>query len=153
MAIPTAYTDLTLAQYMMDALEGVASALEWSTASFSEQIHDVLLAYGAASVPTATDIPKLRTLAAYYAWRKAYYAGSHRWFDNSVSITAGGTDRRNQQQIWEHVQAAYREAEAAASAYLLALGVSGQASGNVATVGRIAYINDPYRVDAEVSDG
>ena len=152
MAIPSSYTDLTLAQYMLSALEGVASAFEWNTGSFPEQINDVLLANGTASVSAATDIPKLRTLAAYYAWRKAYYAGAAKWFNNSISITAGGTDRRDQNQIWLHIQAAYKEAEAAASVYLTGI-AGGQASGNVATVGRVVFVNDPYPFDAEVSNG
>ena len=152
MAIPSSYTDLTLAQYMLSALEGVASAFEWNTGSFPEQINDVLLAYGTASVSAATDIPKLRTLAAYYAWRKAYYAGSVKCFNNSISITAGGTDRRDQNQIWLHIQAAYKEAEAAASIYLAGI-AGGQASGNVATIGRVVFVNDPYLFDTVVING
>ena len=153
MAIPSSYTDTTLAQYMLSALEGVGGLFEWNTASFAEQINDVLIACSATSVSAVTDVTKLRTLAAYYAWRKALHAGSVRWIDNSVSTMTGGTDRRNQQQIWEHVQQAYRESEMAASAYLPANSAAGAMSGNVATVSRVTYVNDPYQFDAVVTDG
>jgi hypothetical protein len=153
MAIPSSYTDLTLAQYMIDTLEGVAASFDWNTSSFNEQINDVLIAYPASSVATATNIPKLRVLAAYYAWRKALIAGSTKWFDDNRTNGAGGTDSRKLDQAWQHVQVAYRQAEAAASVYLQSSGAAGHASGNVAAIGRLAYVNDPYQMDAEVSDG
>ena len=153
MAIPTSYTDLTLAQYMIDVLEGVSASFDWNTGNFSEQINDVLIAYGATSVALASDIPKLRALAAYYAWKKVITAGSIQWFDDSRTNGIGGTDRRNLDQAWQHVQSAYRQAEATASVYLQSSGAAGQASGNVAATARLVYVNDPYQMDAEVNDG
>lgn len=147
MALPTSYSDTALAQYMIDALEGVAGCFDWTTANFFEQINDVLIAYGASALSSASDIPKLRTIAAYYAWRKAYQAGSIKWMNNQV-----GEDRRNQNEIWEHIKATYNEVSLAASVYLSADNMAGVMSGHVATIGRMDFINDPYRM-ASVNDG
>ena len=73
MALPTIYTEETLAAFMRDCLKTIAKDLGWTTdAPFAEPINETLLAYspnGVTPIADATDIARLRALARIEAWR------------------------------------------------------------------------------------
>ncbi|HLE52704.1 MAG TPA: hypothetical protein VI755_11615 [Anaerolineales bacterium] len=77
MAIPAAYTEKTLGQYMQTLLGKVASALALTAGpsdagDFSEAVNDAVLACGTTDISTITglaNITKLRALARVAAWR------------------------------------------------------------------------------------
>lgn len=66
----TCMTEATLKQFMLDDLEGVGPAADWTINKLTEPYNDTLLAYGVTDVGQATDIIKLRTLARVFVWRK-----------------------------------------------------------------------------------
>jgi hypothetical protein len=133
MAIPARYTEATLAQYMLSVLEPeVYTCFDWNTGSFTEEVIDTMLAYGAETVVSMTDIQRVRLLATYFAWRKAYRASS-KFINNSVD-----RDFRSQSQIWEHIKEQYEEAKATADPHL------GEYSGYAIQVGTMTWAYDPY---------
>lgn len=72
MPAPTAYTEATLATFMLAELGDVAGVLGWTTQdAVQEAINEALLVYGVDDIADATDIPKLRALARRQAWRSA----------------------------------------------------------------------------------
>jgi len=133
MAVPALYSETSLAQYMLNVLEPeVYTCFDWGIASFTEEINDTLLSYGADDVADMTDIKRCRILATFFAWRKAYRASS-KFINNSVE-----RDFRSQSQIWEHIKEAYGEAKAAADPHL------GDLNGYAIQVGTITWAYDPY---------
>lgn len=72
MAAPTAYTEATLATFMLAELGDVAGVLEWTAQSHvQEAINEALLVYGVSTIADATDITRLRALARRQVWRSA----------------------------------------------------------------------------------
>lgn len=76
MAFPTAYTDTTLGQYMLNILGAVGDDLGWTTtdSSVAEAINETLFAYETDDVTTITglaNLRKLRTLARREIWSAA----------------------------------------------------------------------------------
>lgn len=71
MPVPSAYTDLELADYMLTSLGELGTALDLSIDSFYEAVTDVLLAYGVSDLAYVTDIAKVRKLAKAAALRVA----------------------------------------------------------------------------------
>ncbi len=139
MAIPTSYNDFTLQQFMLNELAEVNEYFNWTPAAFVEQVTDTLIDYGVASLALATDIAKLRALARMNAWSKAKRAAA-KFIDNRLV-----DDTRSQSQLFDHINANYQQASATASIYLTSSDSgSAVASGNVATVGKIVYLTDPY---------
>lgn len=110
MAIPSSYTEFSLAAYMLAVTGNVAAALGWDIENFDEAVNDALVAYGVSSIADATDIAKLRALAKVEAWRTAVNGTAA-----DIEFSAdGGTYKRN--QMHEQALAALERAEAAAMA-------------------------------------
>jgi hypothetical protein len=132
--LPTAHTDVTLAQYMADELGDFATLLGWAVAEdgagdFRPAVHDTLRGYGAANVATATDVARLEALASAAVWSRAARASAH--------LHAASTDGSswNPQQAHEHAVAMAQEAARAALPYVASYGLHQQ---------RIVHRNDPY---------
>lgn len=71
MASQPSYTEITLAQFMVNALGQAGADLDATFATISEAVNETLDRYGVSDVATATDIPKLRALARAAAWEWA----------------------------------------------------------------------------------
>lgn len=134
MAIPTSYTETTLAEYMLAVLGVVGQTLGLSSSSFGEAVTDTLLAYGTDDISQATDMKKLRALAKAAAWKKACddLVGFYRFSAD------GGTFDRNQMR--EMAEKALTLAQADAAAY---------DPNYVVGIVRAASVNDPYRYTPE----
>lgn len=146
MAIPTSYNDFTLSQFMLNELAEVNEYFNWTPASFAEQVTDTLIDYGVPTLTDATDIPKLRAIARLQVWSKAKRAAA-KFIDNKVT-----DDERSQSQLFDHIAQNLQQAQAAASIYLTSADSSSAvASGNVATVGKVVYLTDPYQMRAVTS--
>lgn len=146
MAIPTSYSDYTLSQFMLNELAEVNEYFNWTPASFTEQVVDTLIDYGVSTLSEATDIPKLRAIARLQVWQKAKLAAA-KFIDNRMV-----DDDRSQSQLFDHIASNLQQAQAAASIYLTSADSSSAvASGNVATVGKIVYLTDPYTMQAVTS--
>ncbi len=85
MAVPSAYTETELKQFMVTALGHIAPVLTWTvdTAQIGEAINDTLLEYGVNDIEDATDIKKLRALAKFTVWQAAQEAAM---FDECVIV-------------------------------------------------------------------
>ena len=110
MAIPTAYTEDSLKAYMLAVLEDVGTGFfEWGADNFNDQVIQSLLWYGnIRGVDEATDLVKLRALAAYAAWTKAWGAAAA-----LEDFAADGADFKQSQifkQIGQRLLAAWGEA-------------------------------------------
>lgn len=74
MAMPTTYTETTLAEFIHGELGTVASSLEWTVAggSYDEAINSALAALDVSSISevTGSSIADLRILAELFAWRR-----------------------------------------------------------------------------------
>lgn len=131
---------------MLNELAEVNEYFNWTPISFGEQVIDTLIDYGVASLALATDIAKLRAIARLNAWSKAKNAAA-KFIDNRLD-----NDDRKQSQLFGHISANYQQAQAAASIYLTSANSSSAvASGNVATVGKVVYLTDPYQMRAVTS--
>jgi hypothetical protein len=130
MPAPTAYTEEALGEFMLTVLGVVGQVLQYTSASFGEEVSDTLLAYGVADIAQATDIKKLRALAKVAAWQKAN--------DDLVAFydyqADGGKFDRSQ------MQAMAEKALASALAGALAYDPNYQVQ-----VTREKPVNDPYR--------
>ena len=132
MAVPTTYTEETLAQFIIGALSQVGSVLGWTTlADVQDVVDETLLAYGVDTIDAAMEVRKMRTLARREAWRAAA-AGLAIHFDFSAD---GGS--YSKEQLYTHAQEMFRQTEQAAYAY---------DSGYQVGVDRLRYVHDPYRV-------
>lgn len=138
MAIPTAYTEDSLKEYMLSVLEEVgAQFFEWSPDNFTEQVIQTLLWYGnVRDVAGATDLIKLRALAAYTAWLKAWGA--------AVALedfeADGGNFKQSQifKQIGQRLLAAWGEAYSYLPAGTLPPVISGGTGSSSSGTGQIA---------------
>ena len=76
--VPVSYSETELKSFMATILGPVADALGWTVVanSFDEAVTDTLLAYGESDIADATDITKLRALAAVAVWRQAQQAAA-----------------------------------------------------------------------------
>lgn len=138
MAIPTAYTEDSLKAYMLSVLEDVgAQFFEWTPDNFNEQVIQTLLWYGnVRDVAGATDLVKLRALAAYTAWLKAWGA--------AVALedfeADGGNFKQSQifKQIGQRLLAAWGEAYSYLPAGTLPPVISGGTGSSSSGTGQIA---------------
>lgn len=115
MAVPTAYTETSLAEYMrVGVLRETADVLGWDTNQpLAEAVTDTLIAYGVATVTTATNIPRLRALARVAAWQAAADATTGDYQFSSI----GGT--YNRQQMHSQALLQLELAQVAAAVYRL----------------------------------
>lgn len=139
MTVPTAYTEASLAEFMIAALGdlGADLGLTGPGADFDEAINDVLIAYGAddiADIAGASNIAKLRALARVQAWRLAVVQAAAR-YDMS-----DGTQSLKRSQLMGAAEKALAIAEADAAVY----GTSDDGSGYSVAVDAIVYSSDPY---------
>jgi len=136
MALPTSYSDASLAEFMATVLGSAADPLAWTVASgmYDEPVIDAIILYGGGitAVSQATDIPKLRTVARYAVWRAV------------ADATSGLVDITTDQDSFKLSQISTQAAEALvrSTAELQQLGV-GQPDVTV-TRGRLAGRPDAY---------
>jgi len=132
MSIPTSYTNATLIEYMRYLIQGSGAEIE----DFSELISDTLIAYGTDSVSKATDIPKLRAIAAFVCWSRvvSLLAGVY-------DFTAdGGSYKRS--QMASNAQKELSKARALADQYMS----EDVPSENDVAIGTMAHV-DEYTPD------
>lgn len=134
MPIPTAYTESQLGEYMLSVLGVVGSVLEYTSASFGEQVTDALLDYGVTDIAQATDMKKLRGLAKVAAWKKAK-DDLGAYYDYQAD---GGTFDRSQMQAMAE--------KSLAQAVTDALPYD---PNYVINITRARPVNDPYRYTPE----
>ncbi len=140
MTIPSSYSASTLKAYQHSLLGPVADALGWSVAggSYDEALIDTLLAYGVTDIANATDITKLRALAAVAVWRQAQQAAA-----GLITFSSFG-DRFEQGTIQERITVALAQAESRAVAYDTTYAVALTA---------VDHSQDPYRVVLDTDGG
>lgn len=113
MAIPSSYSEVSLAAYMLSVTGNVAAALGWTASDFTEAVNDALVAYGVPDIANATDIAKLRALAKVEAWR-AVVDGTAA----DIEFTADGANFKRNQMHQQAVAALERaQSEATARGY------------------------------------
>jgi len=112
MAIPSSYTELSLAAFMVTVTRSVTGALDWSADDFGEAVNDTLLAYGVTAVASATDIAKLRALARVEAWRTVVDGTAA-----DIDFAADGGDYKRS-QMHSQARAALERALEQAAPYL-----------------------------------
>ena len=82
MPLPSGYTDATFAAFVRDdVLGGTAVDLGWTDPAvkpYPSIIAETLFAYGVATMPEATDVPKLRAIGRREAWRAAMQETANR---------------------------------------------------------------------------
>lgn len=110
MALPTSYTEVQLSDYMCSLVAGIGPADTWT--DYTETINDVLLMYGVSDIASATDVQKLRAIAAFAIWQRLDRAMTG-WYDFSAD---GGSYKRSQMR--DAVKAQLDEARADAAQYL-----------------------------------
>ncbi len=136
MAIPAAYTENELKEYMVATLGALGAALALTTVDFGEAVNDTLLAYGIDEIDQATDIAKLRGLAKIEAWKVALAAAGGRidWSE------AGASFKQSQyrQPAKDGLELAVAEAQAAG--YIPDQSLAGYEI----AVGQLR-VNDPYQ--------
>lgn len=146
MAIPTSYTEQTLADYMVTVTEQVSAAIGLDFASFGEAINDTLIAYGESDIADATNIKKLRALAKVEAWRRCVEALAARYDKSRNDGQSVIYDKEN--QLFTNAQKQLELAEIYASN----LGyVSDSSPYNTITVAKLQF-DDVYSLDAQVDE-
>jgi hypothetical protein len=142
MAVPSTYTEKTLAEYMQAMLGKVAKALELTAVpggagDFQEAVNDALLAYGTNDISTISgmdNLLKLRALALKAAWQ--YVVNNFAaLYDFSAD---GGTYSRS--QLFSQAKQALEQAERQALMYDPAY---------QASVVRLDHMHDPYKYRPE----
>ena len=129
MALPSSYSELTLAIYMESVLGGLATTLNLSADDMSEAVNDVAAAAGVTDVADATDVAQVRALAKVAALRVARTTAAG-WYD---FVADCGEFKRSQvqKQIGELLAAGERDALTYAPEYSI-------------QTGTMTYIDDPY---------
>lgn len=129
MATPTAYTEATLAYYMVTTLGALAETLGLDESAMYEAVNDVTAECGVTDIADATDIGKVRALSKVAALRVAQTSAAG-WYDFGAD---GGNYKRS--QVMTQIDAMLQGAEAAAMLYGGAYAVG---------VGTMTFTNDPY---------
>lgn len=133
MAVPTSYSDATIADFMVAELGEVATVLGLTDASFDEAIIDTLLAYGEDDIADADDISRLRALARVQAWKRARAAAAARY------DFADGTENLKRSQLFKHIQESLTAAESDAAVF------ASEDSAYVVGRSTAVYADDPYQ--------
>lgn len=137
MAVPLAYTEQELADFMHDELQDVASDLSMSPValgSYVEAINNALLAYGVATITGITgleNIGRLRAIARVQAWKVAQARAAAR-YDMS-----DGTQSLKRSQMMTNIAKGLASAESDARAV-------GGGSAPVVSISPVRYSQDPY---------
>jgi hypothetical protein len=129
MSIPTSYTEISLATFMLAELGDVALAIDMTLAKLAEPVNDAMLVYGITDIADATDIDKIRKIARVEAWKAAVkqVAADYAYSDGSASY------HRNQMHdmILKQLELAEQDAAGYYSAFQIA-------------VGTVNYPDNPY---------
>lgn len=141
MAVPSVYTEETLAQFMHGELGPVAEVLGYSTPAgdagiYQEAVNEALLSLGVQDISAVTDMRKLRAVARLEAWNMALNALS-----TLYDFTADGATY-NRSQMRAMAQKAVDQAMS--DCYAFGLG------GYEVSIERLRYSNDPYDYPTEV---
>jgi hypothetical protein len=135
MALPVAYTETTLGQYMHTELGAIAGVLGYvnpvaDAGNYAEAVNDVLAELKITNLSEVTDIRKLRVLAKLYAWKMAAKGLSSKYDFSSD----GESYHRSQmhKQALESIEMIMDEC--------LSLGLLGYS----ASFQDVEYLNDPY---------
>lgn len=115
--VPSSYTEVQLAEYMVSELASSGLSLTVTVASLAEAVYTALFVYGVTDIADASDMQKLRTIARAEAWKYAL-------------ATAG-------EEIFDRVLTNYKIAARDAQVY---------APNYAVEVSTITYTNDPYGV-------
>jgi hypothetical protein len=151
MALPTAYTEQTIKEYMQTILgkTGVKLGLSVEGDNFDEAAHEVLFFLGESSYSFATSqdqIKKVRAVARQEAWRSAMNETVH---EASHSVGAPGTGQTTRADIHRHSKEMFEAAVSeVAQAYPELVSESGSWS-----VGRVPvnYDGDYYKNAGETA--
>lgn len=95
MALPSSYTDATLAAFMRSELKNLAADLGWAAEPFNEEINDLLIGFKMQGVEEVADIELLRAKARISVWSAAEKATTGD-YDTSSQQDA---DKRSQVHI------------------------------------------------------
>jgi hypothetical protein len=135
MPVPTAYTESTLAEYMLTVLSGTADALQITLGDLGEAVIEVLLKYGVNDISAAMDMTKLRCLARVEAWKAAadMVAADYDFSEGAVSY--------HRSQMSQQIAIRLSQAERDAAPY--------DPSNEVGVVA-VDYVQNPYRLFDEV---
>jgi hypothetical protein len=150
-AVPTAYTEEELADFMRRQLRGIADELGWSVTEtggdYTDAIVATLDAYGVADLTLATDAIRLRALARREVWRAAVDGLADR-IDQDLS----GQNLKLSQM---YKQAKERLVEAEIVVPVVPIPPEEEdLSGLVGTigVGKVVFPYDPYRPTPEADE-
>jgi len=146
MAIPSSYTEKTLAEYMHVMLGKVAEALNLhfnptDAGDYGEAVNDALLEYGETTIASITgtaNLQKLRALARVAAWQ--YVINN---FAALYDFSADGASY-NRSQLFKNAQESLKLAEQAALPY---------SSNYSAKIVAVDHKHDPYQVRPEDETG
>jgi hypothetical protein len=105
MALPTSYSEASLADYMEHGILRATGAVLGlvGAAHYAEAVNDVAAALG-TTIADATDMPRLRILARREAWRLAMQQAG-----GDYAYTEDGA-QSSRQQIFEHCKAMFDQA-------------------------------------------
>jgi len=145
-AIPTSYTQTTLATFLHDELGSTLTGiLDWSVAGldYDEPIYDALFfcdETDIAEFTTVAEIVKLRLFARLYTWKKAKGQLTIKY---AVSEQGKNLQR---DQIFDHIDNVLKDLLADASHYPLPDSFIAQ-QGAAVTVGQVVFPDDPWDPD------
>lgn len=87
MAVPTTYTEQSLAVFMASVIGDVAMEIppagwdvtDTTAGDYQNAVDETLIHYGVSDIVAATDIPKIRAIARWQVWQAVYdaLAGTH----------------------------------------------------------------------------
>lgn len=137
MGLPTSYTNATMIAYMKTIAPTVTA--DWDT--LQEQVNDLLVLYGVASMDLVTDIKKARSLAAVVVWRRAV---NECVLAHDFSAD-GGSYKLSQQKA--ALEKRLTAAEADAAAYLEEAALDAGTSDDSIIIGTMTYC-DRYTPNA-----
>jgi len=136
MAVPAAYTEQQLIDFMHESLSDTAKTLGMtSPASYREPLNDALLAYGETNIASITgneNLVRLRALARLAAWKAALARASSRY------DISDGQQALKRSQILPGIKEAIATAERDAAA------AGAVPAGYAVVVQKVKRPHDPY---------
>jgi hypothetical protein len=144
MALPSAWTESTLEDAMAAEVESVSAELGLDTLDvLATGVDDVAAILGVSSVAdvtyaSAAEVVKVRRIAAWIAWQKAYDVAI-----TSTDLKAGSVSLTDS-QAFDHLTKRLALAASAASVYPEVAAVL-QGSSGAAVVGGMSTANSPYQ--------
>jgi hypothetical protein len=144
MALPTAYTEKTFAEFLRRKIRGYAEVFHWDNTEaegdYQDVINDTLRIYGVSSIDQATDIARLELLGLRAAWRAVVeYAATE--YDYA---TVGESNSRS--QLYKQAQERLADVEAAVAATIPEVAA---ASMPVIGIGSIRWRDDGYDLNPQ----